>query len=219
MNASINAVSPLLTNETIRSSGEAAEVSLTIPGARENPLDLPSTPDSTDTLQSEFRFRALGTKGSRRKLTKETVRRLGEAAEVSLTIPGARENFSTYPVPQIALTLCRVNSGLALWRRKRKILDLLSTPDSTNTLQNSWFWCSARVTEVSLTKPVHRRELFFIKLIKSDSYLVIGVSGRPQNFYCDLYLVRGISAAFSRVLLAFHYSFFILFLSHKVSSL
>ncbi|XP_070528311.1 uncharacterized protein [Cardiocondyla obscurior] len=79
---------------------------------------VPSTPDSTDTLQSEFRFGALGTKGSRRKLTKETVRRPGEAAKVSLTIPGARENSSTYPVLQIALTLCRVNSGLALWGRK-----------------------------------------------------------------------------------------------------
>ncbi|KAL0106634.1 hypothetical protein PUN28_015292 [Cardiocondyla obscurior] len=96
---------------------KAAEVSLTIPGARKI-LDLPSTPDSTNTLQSEFRFGALGTKGSRRKLTKETVRRPGEAAEVSLTIPGARENSSTYPVLQIALTLCRVNSGLALWGRK-----------------------------------------------------------------------------------------------------
>ncbi|XP_070522052.1 uncharacterized protein [Cardiocondyla obscurior] len=81
-------------------------------------LDLPSTPDSTNTLQSEFRFGALGTKGSRRKLTKETVRRLVEAAEVPLTIPGTRENSSTYPVLQIALTLCRVNSGLALWGRK-----------------------------------------------------------------------------------------------------
>ncbi|KAL0119342.1 hypothetical protein PUN28_007692 [Cardiocondyla obscurior] len=69
---------------------------------------VPSTPDSTDTLQSEFRFGALGTKGSRRKLTKETVRRPGEAAEVPLTIPGTRENSSTYPVLQIALTLCRV---------------------------------------------------------------------------------------------------------------
>ncbi|XP_070526330.1 uncharacterized protein [Cardiocondyla obscurior] len=77
-------------------------------------LDLPSTPNSTNTLQSEFRFGALGTKGLRRKLTKETVRRPGEASEVSLTIPGARENSSTYSVPQIALTLCRVNSGLAL---------------------------------------------------------------------------------------------------------
>ncbi|KAL0123263.1 hypothetical protein PUN28_005650 [Cardiocondyla obscurior] len=66
------------------------------------------------------------------------------------------------------------------------------------------------------TKPVHRRDLFVIKLIKSDSYFVIGVSGRPQNFYCDLYLVRGISTAFSRVLLAFHYSFFILLSFHKV---
>ncbi|KAL0132886.1 hypothetical protein PUN28_000546 [Cardiocondyla obscurior] len=73
-------------------------------------LDLSSTPDSTNTLQSEFRFGALGTKGSRRKLTKETVRRPGEAAEVSLTIPDAREKSSTYPVLQIALTLCRVNS-------------------------------------------------------------------------------------------------------------
>ncbi|KAL0104671.1 hypothetical protein PUN28_017431 [Cardiocondyla obscurior] len=159
-----------LTKETVRRPGEAAEVPLTIPGARENSstypvlqialtlcrvwrfgderfatetnqgnrpetqgsrrslsdhswckrkfLDLPSTPDSTNTLQSEFRFGALGTKGSRRKLTKETVRRPGEAAEVSLTIPGARENSSTYPVLQIALTLCRVNSGLALWGRK-----------------------------------------------------------------------------------------------------
>ncbi|KAL0099966.1 hypothetical protein PUN28_019999 [Cardiocondyla obscurior] len=147
-----------LTKETVRRPGEAAEVPLTIPGAREKsstyPLlqialtlcrvnsgnrpetrgsrrspsdhswckrkifDLPSTPDSTDTLQSEFRFAAFGTKGSRRKLTKETVRRPGEAAEVPLTIPGAREKSSTYPLLQIALTLCRVNSGLALWGRK-----------------------------------------------------------------------------------------------------
>ncbi|XP_070530078.1 uncharacterized protein [Cardiocondyla obscurior] len=77
---------------------------------------VPSTPDSTDTLQSEFRFGALNTKGSRRKLTKEIVRRPGEAAEVSLTIPGTRENSSTYPVLQIALTLCRVNSGMSCVR-------------------------------------------------------------------------------------------------------
>ncbi|XP_070510347.1 uncharacterized protein [Cardiocondyla obscurior] len=34
-----------------------------------------------------------------------------------LTIPGAREK-SSYPVLKIALTLCRVNLGLALWGRK-----------------------------------------------------------------------------------------------------
>ncbi|KAL0116324.1 hypothetical protein PUN28_011267 [Cardiocondyla obscurior] len=85
-------------------------------------LDLPSTTDSTNTLQSEFRFGALGTKGSRRKLTKKTVRRPGKAAEVPLTISGAREKSSTYPVLQIALTHCRILGD----------------------------WCSARVTEVSL---------------------------------------------------------------------
>ncbi|KAL0123246.1 hypothetical protein PUN28_007685 [Cardiocondyla obscurior] len=235
-----------LTKETVRRLGEAAEVSLTIPGARENSstypvlqialtlcrvwrfgderfatetnqgnrpesrgsrrslsdhswckrkfLDLPSTPDSTNTLQSEFRFGALGTKGSRRKLTKETVRRPGEAAEVSLTIPGARENSSTYPVLQIALTLCRVNSGLALWGRKvsrfgderfatetnqgnrpesqgsrrslsdhswckRKFLDLPSTPDSTNTLQSEFRFgaLGTKGSRRKLTKETVRR--------------------------------------------------------------
>ncbi|KAL0129422.1 hypothetical protein PUN28_004246 [Cardiocondyla obscurior] len=58
--------------------------------------------------------------------------------------------------------------------------------------------------------------IFFIKSFISDSCLVIGVPGRPQNFYCDLYLVRGISAAFSRVPLAFYYSFFILLLPYKL---
>ncbi|KAL0098351.1 hypothetical protein PUN28_020934 [Cardiocondyla obscurior] len=182
-----------LTKETVRRPGEAAEVSLTIPGARENSstypvlqialtlcrvnsglalwgrkvwrfgderfatetnqgnrpetwgsrrslsdhswckrkfLDLPSTPDSTNTLQSEFRFGALGTKGSLRKLTKETVRRPGEAAEVSLTIPGARENSSTYPVLQIALTVCRVNSGLALWGPGSRQLNQGNRPET-----------------------------------------------------------------------------------------
>ncbi|KAL0127500.1 hypothetical protein PUN28_003050 [Cardiocondyla obscurior] len=328
-----------LTKETVRRPGEAAEVPLTISGARENfstypvlqialtlcrvwrfgderfatetnqgnrPetwgsrrslsdhswckrkfLDLPSTPDSTNTLQSEFRFGALGTKGSRQKLTKETVRRPGEAAEVPLIISGARENFSTYPVLQIALTLCRVwrfgderfatetnqrnRPEIRGSRRspsdhfwcKRKIPDLPSTSDSTDTLQSEFRfgalgtkssrrkltkeivrrlgeaaevpviilgareksstylvlqialilcrilgdWCSARVAAVLLC---------FYSLTKNDSYLVIRVSGRPQNFYCDLYLVRGISAVFSRVLLAFHYSFFILLSFHKV---
>ncbi|KAL0129424.1 hypothetical protein PUN28_001593 [Cardiocondyla obscurior] len=346
-----------LTKETVRRLGEAAEVSLTIPGAREKSstypvlqialtlcrvnsglalwgrkvwrfgderfateinqrnrpetrgsrrslsdhswckrkiLDLLSTLDSTNTLQSEFRFGALGTKGSRRKLTKETVRRLGEAAKVSLTIPGARENSSTYPVLQIALTLCRVwrfgderfatetNQGNRPKTRgsrrslsdhswyKRKFLDLLSTPDSTNTLQSEFRFGAlgtkssrrkltketvrrlGEAAEVPLTIPGAREKsstylvlqialtlcrlagdfeccegrrsfTVFLQLDKKvllisgrDSYLVIGVSGRPQNFYCDLYLVRGISAAFSRVLLAFHYSFFILLSFHKV---
>ncbi|KAL0104669.1 hypothetical protein PUN28_017429 [Cardiocondyla obscurior] len=235
-----------LTKETVRRLGEAAEVSLTIPGARENSstysvpqialtlcrvwrfederiatktnqrnrpetrgsrrslsdhswckrkiLDLPSTPNSTNTLQSEFRFGALGTKGSRWKLTKKTVRRPGEAAEVSLTIPGAREKSSTYPVLQIALTLCRVNSGLALWGRKvwrfederiatktnqrnrpetrgsrrslsdhswckRKILDLPSTPNSTNTLQSEFRFgaLGTKGSRWKLTKKTVRR--------------------------------------------------------------
>ncbi|KAL0108705.1 hypothetical protein PUN28_014093 [Cardiocondyla obscurior] len=235
-----------LTKKTVRRPGKAAEVSLTIPGAREKSstypvlqialtlcrvwrfgderfatetnqgnrpktresrrslsdhswckrkfLDLPSTPDSTNTLQNEFRFGALGTKGSRRKLTKETVRRPGKAAEVSLTIPGARENSSTYPVLQIALTLCRVNSGLALWGRKvwrfgderfatetnqgnrpktresrrslsdhswckRKFLDLPSTPDSTNTLQSEFRFgaLGTKGSRRKLTKETVRR--------------------------------------------------------------
>ncbi|KAL0109751.1 hypothetical protein PUN28_013424 [Cardiocondyla obscurior] len=191
-----------LTKETVRRPGEAAEVPLTIPGAREKSstypilqialtlcrvwrfgderfatetnqgnrpetrgsrrsssdhswckrkiLDLPNTPDSTNTLQSEFRFGALGTKGSRRKLTKEIVRRPGEAAEVPLTIPGAREKFSTYPILQIALTLCRVNSGS---RRK---------------LTKETVWRPGEAAEVSLTIPGARE--------KSSTYPVLQIA-------------------------------------------
>ncbi|XP_070528503.1 uncharacterized protein [Cardiocondyla obscurior] len=89
-------------------------------------LDLPSTPDSTNTLQSEFRFGALGTKGSRRKLTKETVRSPGEAADVPLTIPGAREKSSTYPILQTALTLCRIFGDWSAARVTEVLLHLYS---------------------------------------------------------------------------------------------
>ncbi|KAL0111286.1 hypothetical protein PUN28_012889 [Cardiocondyla obscurior] len=285
MNASINAVSPLALNFEGKRYVTAANQRdhPEFRGSRRSLSDhswckrkilVPSTPDSTDTLQSEFRFGALGTKGSRRKLTKETVRRPGEAAEVPLTIPGTRENSSTYPVLQIALTLCRVwrfgderfatktnqgnrpetreaaevpltipgtrensstypvlqialtlcrvNSGLALWGRKvwrfgderfatetnqgnrpetrgsrkslsdhswckRKILDVLSTLDSTNTLQN---FC--------------------------DSFLVIGVLRGSQKFHCTSTACENSSAFSSSAPLDFLSNLNLLLAAQKV---